>query len=273
MMLKRFLSASILFAAIPALSQVGPGGPGPGMPHGPMGFAGVERTPVTNAPYSATYTTTATEKLQDGTVLNHNSTRTVYRDSLGRTREETTVPAHAGNDAATSRTMITIFDPVAHTMTQLRPEQKVAVVRPIPQPPAGAAGPQAPHLHGPHEDKNVVKADLGAKTISGVVANGTRVTRTLPAGEMGNTTPIVTTHEEWFAPDLKIEVSRTDVDPFRGTRTVAISTLAKTEPDAALFTVPSGYSVQQAPDHAHRGQRHGGDMPPAAGGVTPAPGM
>ncbi len=88
---------------------------------------------------------------------------------------------------------------------------------------------------------------------------------------MGNSAPIVSTHEEWFAPDLKIEVSRNDVDPFRGTHTLAVSGLSKEEPAAALFKTPSGYTVEQAPQRGfmgrHRGLGRGGDNPP------PAPGM
>lgn len=298
-MLKRLLSASVLFAAIPAFSQGGPGG---GMDHGPMGLMVSMRTPVTNAPYSATFTTTSTEKLQDGSVLNHSSMRIASRDSLGRTREEVTLPARSGAAAsATPHTMVVIVDPVAHTVTQLRTEQKVAVVHAIPQLPAGATHRQFPgalggeppvgpdgagvrsgdagHPHGPHADKNVAKVDLGSQTISGVVATGKRTTRTIPAGEMGNAAPLVSTHEEWFSPDLKIEVSRTDVDPFHGTRTMAATTLSKSEPDAALFKIPTGFAVQQAPQRVFGrrgpgGPHQPGDMPPSPqDGIVPAPGL
>ena len=281
MLLKRVLSASVLLAAIPAFAQGGPGGP---MGRGPggMGFGGM-RTPVTNEPYSATFTSTSTEKLQDGTVLNHTSTRVATRDSLGRTREEVTMPAH-GSDS-TPHTMIVILDPVAHTVTQLRVADKIAVVHALPQPGQGGAGrrgPGGPPPAGPstdstasttgtherHKDKNVVETDLGSKTIDGVVATGKRITRTIPAGEMGNSAPVVSTHEEWTSPDLKIELSRNDVDPFHGTRTTIATSLTKAEPDASLFKVPDGYTVQQAPDHAfgHRGPGgpgHDGGTPPS----------
>lgn len=296
-MLKRLLSASVLLAAIPALSQGGPGGPG--MEHGPVGFGGAMRAPVTNAPYSATFTSSSSEKLQDGTILNHSSNRMVARDSLGRTREEVTLPPRGGAEAsAKPRTMIVLLDPVAHTVTQLRTEQKVAIVHAMRQPgeaarhhgpgrlngapasgPDGSAEPgtQADHSFGPHKDRNVVRTDLGAKTISGIVSNGTRVTRTIPVGEIGNAALVISTHEEWFSPDLKIELSRTDVDPFYGTRTTTVSALSKAEPAASMFQVPEGYTIRQASDHAfdRRGAgipRHAGDAPPrSAEGVSPAP--
>ena len=287
-MIKRLLSATVLFAALPLFAQ-GPGGPGPA-DHGFEGRGpGLARAAVTNAPYSATFTSTSTEKLQDGTVLTRISTRTVARDSLGRTREEITMPARSGSTDGKTHTMVVILDPVAHTVTRLRPEEKVAVVHALPQPGQGRfegrhgdhGGPPAPpdaankdaaakdgRPHGPREEKNVAKTDLGSKTIAGVVATGTRVTRTIPAGEIGNAAPIVSTHEEWFSPDLKIELSRSDVDPFHGTRTTATSALTKTEPDATLFKVPDGYTVQQAPErafgHGH-GAQHGGTAVPSAG--------
>jgi hypothetical protein len=241
---------------------------------------------VTNAPYSATFTTVATEKLQDGTTLNHTVTRVVSRDSLGRTREEITMPARGADKQP--HTMITIFDPVAKTVTMLRTEKKIAVVRPLFEPrggfgrrgpggppPAGdtaQAGPEgAPH-RGPRENKNFATTDLGSKTIGGVVATGKRFTHTIPANTMGNTAPIVTTHEDWFSQDLKVELSRLDVNPFRGTDTMTVSGLTKTEPAASLFKVPEGYTVESAREHGFGrrgpggpggfgGPRRGGDYP------------
>jgi hypothetical protein len=226
--------------------------------------------PVTNAPYSATFTSTSTEKLQDGTVLNHNSTRVVSRDSMGRTREEVTMPAHG--DDSKPHTMIVIIDPVAHTITRLETEKKVAMVHQIPEPRQhdGRRGPGGPPPAGDDakkdhsRDKNVTVADLGSKTISGDVATGKRMTRTVPPNTMGNTTPLITTHEEWLSADLKIELSRSDVDPFHGTRTLAVSSLTKAEPSAELFRVPPGFTVEQAPQRAG-GFRRGGQAPPPAG--------
>ncbi len=137
-MTRRLLSATLLLAAVPAFAQAPPAassgplehGPGRGM-HGGPGMFGM-RQPVTNAPYSATFTSTSTEKLQDGTVLTHTTTRIAARDSLGRTREEITLPAH-GTDSK-PHTMVMILDPVAHTVTRLDAEKKIAIVHPIPEP-------------------------------------------------------------------------------------------------------------------------------------------
>lgn len=276
-MTKRLLSASaVFFVALPLLAQGGNGS----MEHGRGGPWGGLRKPVTNAPYSASFTDTSSERLQDGSALNHTDTRTVARDSLGRTREETTIPAY-GDKAV--RTEVVIVDPVARTVTHLHTSDKTAVVRTLPAPLQGAATHPMPpadgstaHPYGSRKDSNVVRTDLGSKTISGIVATGTKTTRTIPAGTMGNTAALVATHEEWFSPDLKIELSRTDSDPFHGTRTMTASALSKAEPDAALFRVPSDYKVDQAPERAGRhgfGGPHGGETDFPVNGIATVPGL
>ena len=294
------ISASILLAAVPMFAQGAPTGPpqghGPRMAHGfGPGTFGAMRQPVTNAPYSATFTNTSTEKLQDGTVLTHTTTRVVSRDSLGRTREEITMPGRGAD--AKPHMMIVIVDPVTKTITNLNAEKKIAMVHAMPEPrddrgPGGWGGdhgrrgpggpppvgdtaqaaPPAPgaegDTHGPRGDHHVDTTDLGSKTIAGVVATGKRMTRTVPVNAMGNSAPIISTHEEWFSPDLKIELSRSDVNPFRGTDTLAVSGLTKAEPAAALFKVPEGYTVEAAPQRAFGRRGFGG---PRRGDAAPPP--
>ena len=102
------------------------------------------------------------------------------------------------------------------------------------------------------------------------------MTRTIPAGSMGNATALVSTNERWMSTDLKIELTQTGNDPFHGTRTMAVSGLNRAEPDPALFAVPSGYTVKQATEHAgrHGGGPRGSDVPhPPVDGASTAPGM
>jgi hypothetical protein len=65
------------------------------------------------------------------------------------------------------------------------------------------------HTHGPDAarssamaaevQKNTTSQSLGTQTINGVSAQGTRTTRTIPAGEMGNEKPIVIVTERWYS--------------------------------------------------------------------------
>jgi hypothetical protein len=83
-------------------------------------------------------------------------------------------------------------------------------------------------------------------TINGVQATGTRVTRTVPAGQMGNAQPFQTVHESWISPDLKVPVLVKDTDPRSRTTTRQLINITRSEPDPSLFQVPSDYKVTTA---------------------------
>jgi hypothetical protein len=102
-----------------------------------------------------------------------------------------------------------------------------------------AGSPRDPNLRPTsHTEK------LGGKTIAGVYAEGTRTTVTYPVGYFGNDRLIVTTHETWTSPDLKLLVLSVDDDPRTGTRTTELTNLDRVEPDPALFQVPEGYTIK-----------------------------
>jgi hypothetical protein len=254
---------------------------GPGGHHGPfggpmelMGFEGMHGGKlVTGAPFSATSTSTTKQTLQDGTTtINRTAQGAVYRDSQGRSRREVTFTG-VGPLAATGGThkMIAIFDPVAGVHYMLNPDKKVAYKM---TPPAGADGNAAKAQafeqkmqarQAQEEASGALKVDsLGTQNINGVNATGTRTTRTIAAGEIGNSAPIQIVSERWYSADLQTVVQSTRTDPRFGTTTFSLTNIQKTEPAATLFTVPADYTLQAgAPGHGH----HGG----AAAGVTPPP--
>jgi len=98
-------------------------------------------------------------------------------------------------------------------------------------------------------DRATIQADksevekLSMQNIAGVEAEGTRVTRVIPAGKEGNDRPITTVTETWFAPELKITVQRLGDDPRYGKTTMETTELQRGEPDAALFQVPADFKV------------------------------
>jgi hypothetical protein len=102
----------------------------------------------------------------------------------------------------------------------------------------------------------VKKETLGAQTIGGVNAEGTRITRTIAAGQIGNDKPIQIVFERWYSPDLQIVVKSTRTDPRFGTTTYTLKSVQRTEPAASLFAVPPDYTVQQGPGkgglHVHQ---------------------
>jgi hypothetical protein len=244
--------ALTLFAA-PALLAQGPGhGFGPG-----GGRFGEFRMgpPITGAPYSATMTTTRVQKLSDGTTITHTSVVNEARDSNGRLYREM-LPENPGH----AFTSYSVFDPVGRVAIRWNSESKQASLMHLPDPSQLAAsrwgrGPQPedrPQVEGAaagaHFHGNLQPAtteSLGSKTIGGLVADGTRITRVIPAGTEGNDQPITITHETWTSSDLKIQLMRTDSDPRFGTTTMEISNISRAEPAASLFQAPAGYAVEE----------------------------
>jgi len=252
--------------ATPGLER-GPHGPGPGFGPGPfgmelLGFGGMHGgKTVTGAPFTATAVGTINRTLADGTKISQTVQSNLYRDAQGRVRREVTLPAMDGSTGGTAKSLVFIHDPVAGSGYVLDTTKKVAHT--LPQHNKGAAGtapaPDSttstnPH-RGPGGNANVTKESLGTQTVNGVVAEGTRYTRTIPAGRMGNDKPLTIVREEWYSPDLQMIVQSKRTDPFVGETTYNVTKIQRTAPDASLFTVPSDYTVTAAP--AGKGARHG----------------
>ena len=84
---------------------------------------------------------------------------------------------------------------------------------------------------------------LGQKLIEGVMADGKRVTTTVPAGTIGNQQPITVLSEQWFSPDLEILVMTRHSDPRSGETSYTLDNIVRAEPAAGLFDVPSDYRI------------------------------
>src|SRR6266851_1147873 len=214
-----------------------------------LGFEGMHGGKVvTGVPFSAVAVSESTQTLADGNHIARKTETNLFRDSQGRFRKEVTLPAIG--PLATSgqpKSFVFINDPVAGTHFILHPDQKTA--RQIGKPMAGLRGALKEKLgHRMQEanaDGNLKKEDLGTQTIAGVSAQGTRITRTIPAGQMGNEKPITITSEHWYSSDLQMVVMSKRSDPRFGDTTYTLTNIQRQEPDASLFAVPSDYTVKQ----------------------------
>ncbi len=197
---------------------------------------------VTGAPMTATVEVTHDSTLQDGNTIHTENQSTVYRDSQGRVRREVPFEFMTPSTGTTKGTMIIITDPVAGYRYILNPENKTAHQMPLrpPRRSAGAADGEPPTRPS---DANVTTTDLGTKTILGLNATGTRMTHTIPAGQIGNAKAIETVTERWVSTDLQIPLSMTHNDPMMGTITTTVTAITRGEPSATLFQVPSDYKV------------------------------
>jgi len=87
---------------------------------------------------------------------------------------------------------------------------------------------------------------LGEKTIEGVRVTGTRTTVTIPAAAIGNRAPIEIVTEQWYSPELNVVMLSEHRDPRVGQTRYRLHEISRSEPDAALFRVPDGYTVSDA---------------------------
>lgn len=231
-----------------------------------------DAAPVKGAPFCATITTEHTQSFADGNRIHTTDTSTMCRDSDGRVRREAGLKLLGAGPQNSAPKLITILDPVAGVRYMLDSENKVAhkMVLPAPGNPglgaadlpargermfiyqnAGGAGPQtfSPNVFfrrkiGQDSSEPAPSTEnLGDQTINGIHATGTRMTTTIPSGQMGNDKPISVISERWYSSDLKATVMTKHSDPWAGELKTEFTTVNISEPDPSLFTVPGDYRI------------------------------
>ncbi len=231
----------------------GPGG-------GAVGWVAAEMGPggraIKGSPYSATAVTEVVQTLADGNKIRRETTGAVYRDSEGRTRNETQLAGTGPMAPAGLPQLIMINDPVAGVNYVLNPAEKTATKMTVRsagarRPPAGGGG--APGgavrsgdsmVHARGQNPEQVKTEqLGTKVFDGVQAEGTRITQIIPAGLIGNERPIEVVSERWISTQLQGIVMTTHSDPRMGTNSYRLTRINLGEPDHSLFEVPAGYKI------------------------------
>ena len=233
---------------------------------------------VTGSPVSAREETRTVQTLGDGTQIETSEVSQYYRDNQGRTRTERT-------DGGTN---IQILDPVASLRITLDPKAKSATRISVPAMMAGRGGTVAVTRTAPAKqaqsdgstlyqtlvglDSRVAAAttnlqrereDLGFQMQNGVMAQGTRVTRTIPAGAIGNNRDIQVVNEQWYSKDLQMMVKTVNSDPRYGTTTYEMTNISQAAPDAGLFMIPAGYTITE---QAGRGRGAGAQAGQSIGG-------
>jgi hypothetical protein len=240
-------------------------------------------SPILGAPYSATITNESVQTLADSNRIVQTSTGSAARDSQGRTRHDTVLPAIGNLSAANAPHLVFIHDPVAQTSYTLnltdKTAQKMPALPPVPGGASGVAGTTvtmrvegngaplqfpdampaivaAPgagaffenHLDIERQEKvQVDTEDLGSQTMEGVLVKGVRMTHTIPASQIGNDRPITIVTEVWTSPELKTVVYSKRSDPRMGEQTFRLTDIVRAEPNPSLFTVPGDFKIVDAP--------------------------
>lgn len=222
---------------------------------------GMEGKVVKGAPYTAVAVTETTRALADGNRIVNKSSSQLARDSAGRTRREQSIQAMGPWASGKQETMVFINDPEAQTNYVLNPGSSTAHKMPT----SGGAAEMAIAMTKKHADEKAhtlahtvemihhekagasegVTESLGTKVIEGVVAEGKRYTKTIPAGQIGNERPIEIVGETWTSPDLQTIVMSRHNDPQMGETIYRLTNIQRAEPDPALFAVPSNYTMEE----------------------------
>lgn len=251
---------------------------GPGM--GTIGAAEAGARTVTGAPYTATTNNEFVQVLGDGNRIVRSTTGTTARDSQGRTRRDAELPVIGNLTAANAPHFVFIQDPVAQTSYTLNLTEKTAEKMEMPTAGSDSAlvkmkldaeakmksDLEVRTLQGPEfamqkpiammdkakaqtldEAGEVSTEDLGSQMMEGVLATGTRTTRTIAAGQIGNEKPISIVTEVWTSPELKTVVMSKRSDPRIGDQTFRLTNITRAEPDPSLFSVPSDFKVIEGP--------------------------
>ncbi len=190
---------------------------------------------VKGRPFSATEDNRSLQVLGNGTRIENNTKRKLYRDVDGRTRTEE------------ADGTVTISDPVAGFQATLNPKTKVAMKR------NGTVGGTFARVTtasrvsiGNNDSKgSELKEALGLQSMNGVTAHGERVTVTIPKGEIGNDRDLKVVNERWTSDDLQLLIKSSNADPRYGDTSYELTGISLAAPDRALFQIPSDYTVSE----------------------------
>jgi hypothetical protein len=225
--------------------------------------ANFERAFVKDAAFSAESVTEHVQTLSDGNRLTRKSTAHIYRDAAGRTRREHELSRSGMSPNGEAGQLIVINDPIGRVHYVIETQTGVARKMELPPPgvmeamerarggnapfsvlmPASAAHRRMREGEEAQKPAEPVKEKLPAQVIEGVLAEGTRTSVTIPAGEFDNDQPLVISHEEWYAPELHMIVLIKHNDPRFGETTFRLTNIIQREPASELFKLSADYRV------------------------------
>jgi hypothetical protein len=188
---------------------------------------------VPNLPYTAQAVRTSFETSEDGTRVRREDGVVQMRDSQGRTRIEVFQDEDSNCCNRGKPDWVNLYIPLRREFIQLFPGKTASVMTysvPVP-------------THGQKVGKTMTES-LGGRLINGIYAEGARITQVIPS-DGGHGSAIVYVEEEWISPDLKIIVlakGTSSTNPGEET-TTEIRELDRSEPNPALFEIPTDYKV------------------------------
>jgi hypothetical protein len=216
--------------------------------------------PVTGAPFSAQVIVESTRTLQNGVHISETATGALFRDGQGRIRRDK--PRQGDPEIAI------IDDPVAgvqyrlhlfqHTVAKLSYSDMEAVNRELQERRAAERAERSQKEGQEKAEREAREANqkreavseprtesLGTQLIEGIQAEGTRSTRTVAAGAMGNDKAFDIVQETWYSPALQMVVMLKMSSPDRGDLVMKLANINQGEPARSLFEPPTDFTAAE----------------------------
>ena len=198
--------------------------------------------PKAGAPFSLTLHAEWKRPIGNGGSITFTNERRIVRDSRGRIFQERAALVPKNTDVKSFVTTIQITDPARHTWYNCIVASKVCDLY--------GYRLSTSDKFGPLRDGNLVydggssqDEDLGVSSTLGEDTHCYRETRTVNPGVTGNDQPLVSVREFCYSPRLAFNLTSIVDNPFSGHQEFRITNLVTSEPDAALFEIPAGYTV------------------------------
>jgi len=232
---------ALLAATLPGHAQ-NAAEPSRGPDNGPrIIIPGIDTPPYPSLPFTGLDNIVWTRTAADGATTTLYISAKIVRDSQGRLYREHHRFAMADVDQSKTMYEFYILDPVARsrttcelathqcTITNYRP-QYAAPIMPV----------------GPFDNNRryLARESLGTQTMDDLPVTGTRETTTIAPSTVGNDREVVYSREFWYSPDLKTNLAVTRLDPHNGTQAIHLTVQSRSEPDPAVFAIPSDYTVK-----------------------------
>ena len=194
-----------------------------------------------NAPFTATVNTEWIRQLPDGSTITLKNHRAIARDAAGRIFQERRALVPDDGKVQSGVTQIEISDPITHELYICMPYGRTCQVE-VFSPPESSVN-TAPGKAHMAQSSSPESEDLGRQSIGGLETVGTRETTVIPAGTIGNNSPLMSKREFWFSPRLGVNLISKLQHPLSGSQNFEVSDITLGEPDAKLFEVPSGFKI------------------------------
>jgi hypothetical protein len=217
---------------------------------------------VKGKPFQASFTITTVQTLPGNSITN-TKTGTVARDTDGSTYRDVTFSAigpwaSSGKsyEFAYIRNLSTGMEYIVDVMKNTYEAFPMREPRP-PQSGKNGATDAASNKETVNDNPNATYADTATNLVYKV--DDQLVTRTIPAGQIGNSAAIVITTERWYSSDLDLLVKKTRSDPRFGTTTYQLANIG--QPQSSLFLPNPSFTQVQGKGFGLHGDKGPGPQP------------